>query len=149
GVFLGDVGDVGKVDPVAAAQEIQRPADAGQHAERQHIDLHQAHRVDVVLVPLNEGALVHRRVADGDGFVQPPLGQDEAADVLRQVTGELQQRVGQGDGAPDLGVAGVEARLAHVLFRHLVAPAAPNSIGEGGGDVLGQAERLADVADGA
>ena len=64
--------------------------------------------VDVVLVPLDEGAVGHGRVADRHGFVQPPLGQHEAADVLRQVAREAQQLGGQGRGAADLQVVRIE-----------------------------------------
>ena len=39
-------------------------ADAGQHAERQDVDLQDAERVEVVLVPFDDGAVRHRRVLD-------------------------------------------------------------------------------------
>jgi hypothetical protein len=100
---------VGQVDDrlaVVGAQHAERPLDGGQHAQRQHVDLHQLQAVDVVLVPLDEGAVLHRRVADRHGLVQPPLGQHEAADVLRQVARVLQQLGGQGDGPGDLRVLG-------------------------------------------
>ncbi len=63
--------------------------------------------------------------------------------------GKLQQLGGQGDGAPDLRIGRIEPGLADVLVGHAVAPAAPDGVGQGGGDVLGQAQRLAHVADGA
>ena len=120
----------------------------GQHAQRQHVDLHQAQRVDVVLVPLDEGAVLHGGVADRHGLVQPPLGQDEAADVLRQVAREARAaRWASAVGAADLRVVGIEPGLADVLVGHAVAPAAPDRVGQRGGDVLGQAQRLADLAD--
>ena len=39
-------------------------ADAGQHAERQYVDLQDAERVEIVLVPFDQGAVRHRRVLD-------------------------------------------------------------------------------------
>ena len=66
-------------------------ADAGQHAEGQHIHFHDAQRVYVVLVPFNEGALLHRRIADGHGFDQRPACQHETADMLGEVAREAQQ----------------------------------------------------------
>ncbi len=52
--------------------------------------------------------------------------------------------------APDHGIGGVEPGLAGLLARRMpLAPAAPDRVGQRGRDVLGQAERLADVADGA
>ena len=43
-------------------------ADAGEHAEAQHIDLQQPERVEIVFVPFDEGAVVHGGIADGDHF---------------------------------------------------------------------------------
>jgi len=33
-----------------------------QHSQRQHIDLHHVQRVDIILVPFDEGAIVHRGI---------------------------------------------------------------------------------------
>jgi hypothetical protein len=54
------------------AQQVEAFADAGQHAERQHVDLQDAERVDIVLVPFDEGAVGHRAVADRHGLGQRP-----------------------------------------------------------------------------
>ncbi len=64
------------------------PADAAQHAEREHIDLHQAQRIDVVLIPFDEATIRHRGIMDGHRFIQPVLGQHKAADMLGQMPGE-------------------------------------------------------------
>jgi hypothetical protein len=37
----------------------QRAADGAEHAQRQDVDLDQAQRVQIVLVPLDDGAVVH------------------------------------------------------------------------------------------
>ena len=66
--------------------KIEALANAGEHAQRQHIHLHQAHRIQVVLVPLDDGARIHGRGADGHDLVQAPLAHHEAAHMLRQVT---------------------------------------------------------------
>ena len=71
--------------------QIETFADAAQHAQRQHVDLHHPDFVDVVLVPFDEGAVVHRGVADRHIFVEPVLGQHEAADMLRQMTRKFDQ----------------------------------------------------------
>ena len=47
-----------------AREQVERLADRGQHAEREHVDLEQAQRFQVVLVPLDDGAVGHRRVLD-------------------------------------------------------------------------------------
>ena len=55
-------------------QKIEPAAQAAQHAEREHIDLHQAERVDVVLVPLDEGAVVHGGIADRHRLIEAARG---------------------------------------------------------------------------
>ena len=73
--------------PLAVMLVEQREAlgERGQHAERQHVDLEQAERVEIVLVPFDGGAVVHRRVHDRRDFVEPVAGDDEAAAVLGQM----------------------------------------------------------------
>ncbi len=70
--------------------QVETLADAGQHAQRQHIDLHQAQRVDVVLVPFDEGAVRHRGIADRHIGVEPVLREHIAADMLRQMPGKFE-----------------------------------------------------------
>src|SRR5215210_4874365 len=132
---------------VVAAQEIEAAADAGQHAERQNVDLHEADGVDVVLVPLDEGAVRHGGVADRHRLVDARLAQDEAADVLRQVAREAYELVREIDRLADGGVCGIESRLPDLVVRQLLAPVAPDRVGQRRGDVGREAERLADLAD--
>ncbi len=147
-IVLRDVGDVSDLRPVLQErQHLEAALERGQHAQRQDVDLHQAQRLDVVLVPLDEGAVLHGGVADGDRFVQPPLGQDIAADVLRQVARKAQQLFGDGGRPADFRRVRIDAGLADMLVGNAVAIAAPDGIGEGGGDILRQAQRLADLAD--
>ena len=72
-------------------QQLERLAHASQHAERQHIDLENPHGAEIVLVPLNDGALGHRRVFDRHQPVEPVGGDNEAADMLAQMTGKTDQ----------------------------------------------------------
>ncbi len=131
------------------ADEIEGAADAGEHAERQHVDLQQAERGDVVLVPFDEGAVVHRRVADGHDLDQRPARQHEAADVLRQVARKTHQLVRQLQHGGEQRIGRIEASGAHVLFRQFAAAGrAPHHAGERGDGILGKPHRLADVAHG-
>ena len=94
-----------------ALDQLEALADAGQHAERQHIDLQHAERVDVVLVPLEEGAVRHGAVVDRHGLVEPRAREHEAAHVLRQVAREAQQLARQADRLADLRIGRVEPGL--------------------------------------
>ena len=127
-------------------QEIEPAPEAAQHAERQHIDLHEAERVDVVLVPFDEGALVHGGIADRHRLVEPLAGEDEAADMLGEMAREADELVGERDGLPDRRIGGIEPGLADVIVGQAVA-IAPHRLGERGGHVGRQAQRLADLAD--
>ncbi len=77
--------------------QVEGFADAGQHSQRQNIDLHDPERVDVVLVPFDEGAVCHRRRPDRDDGVEPVLCQHEPTDMLRQVTRKTEQLIGMAD----------------------------------------------------
>ena len=127
--------------------QFEAAADGGQHAQRQHVDLHDLQFVDVVLVPFDEGAVLHRAIADRHGLDQRPLGQDEAADVLGEVAREVDQLGGQVERQFQPCVLALQAGGVHMLVLDLGAVGAPDRIGQRRGDVLGQAQRLADVAD--
>ena len=51
--------------------ELEGAADAGQHAERQNVDFQNAERIEIVLVPFDGGAVLHRRVGDRNDLVEP------------------------------------------------------------------------------
>jgi hypothetical protein len=80
---------------VARADQFEPAPQHRQHAQRQHVDLHQAQLLEVVLVPLDHAALGHRRVLDRHQARQFALGDDEAARMLRQVARKAEQLLGQ------------------------------------------------------
>ena len=92
-------------------EEIERLADAGEHAEGKDIDLHQAKFIDIVLVPLDEGAVVHRGIADGDKLIQPVTRQHETADMLGEMARKAHQPVGEAQGAMQHWIVRIEPRL--------------------------------------
>ena len=89
-------------------QKIEALAERRQHAERQHVDLEQAERVEIVLVPFDHRALVHRRVHHGRDFVEPVAGDDEAAAVLGQMAGKAGQLFGHREREPERRIGGIE-----------------------------------------
>ena len=68
--------------------------------------------------------------------------------MLREMAREADQLVGERDGLPDRRICRIEAGLADVIVGQAVA-IAPHRLGQRRGDVLGQAQNLADFADGA
>ena len=102
------------------AQQVEGAAQAGQHAEAQHIDLEDAERVDVVLVPFEDGAALHGGVGHHGELDQRPAGDDEAADMGGGMAGEVEDLLGQRQRHGQAGVGWCRAP------RPRPAPAAPS-----------------------
>src|SRR6185503_7444917 len=127
--------------------EIERLADAGEHAESEHIDLHHPHLVDVVLVPLDKMAILHRRGTDRHELVQTVIGEHEAADMLRKMARKADQLIGKPCRAENRLVGGIEFSLAHLLLAQAAAPASPHTACQIGADIIGKTEHFCDFAD--
>ena len=144
GVLLRHRGER-QMQALVPGQQREGLADAGQHAEPQHIDLHQAERFEVVLVPLDEGAVLHRPVADGHDLLQGSAGQHEAADMLGEVAGKADQLARECHGLAQQRIGGVEPGLAEALCADVLPVHVPDRAGERCGRVLRQPHGLAHV----
>ena len=147
GRILGRHGGKRQRAPAVALDQLERLAHAGQHAERQDVDLQNAERVEVLLVPLEHRALGHRRVLDRHHFAERALGDHHAAGVLREVAGKADQFAGEIDDHAQGGISGVETDARHVRRHHLVPVAAPEHALQRGDRIVGQAERLRHLAE--
>ena len=134
---------------VVLLDQVEALAQAGQHAEPQHVDLVDPESVEVVLVPFDDGAVLHGGILDRHQLVEPPVGQHEAADMLREMTRKAAQRSRQFERQHQAGIGGIEAGLAHMADIDAARAHAPHGVGHGAHRVGRQAERLADLADGA
>ena len=134
---------------VVLLDQVEALAQAGQHAEAQHVDLVDLERVEIVLVPFDDGAIVHGRVLDRHQLVEPAFGEHEAADMLREMAREAAQRGRQFERQHQPGIGGIEAGLAHMADVDAARSHAPHRVGHRAHRVGRQAERLADLADGA
>ena len=99
------------------AHEIEALADRREHPEAEDVDLEEAERVDVVLVPRDDRALVHRRRLDRRDRGQGRRREHEAADVDREVPWETLDRPRHHERLADARIARLEpdraeARLA-------------------------------------
>jgi hypothetical protein len=74
-----------EIDALVLGEEVERALHAREHAECQHIDLHEFEAIDVVLVPLDHLAVDHRCRFDRHELVEPIVGQHEAARMLAQM----------------------------------------------------------------
>jgi hypothetical protein len=70
-------------------------AHATEHAEAEHVDLHEAQKLDIVLVPFDDSAINHRGGFDGNEVVEAVAGEDEAAWMLAKVPRRAYQFPGE------------------------------------------------------
>ncbi|MNK76855.1 hypothetical protein D3C87_964330 [compost metagenome] len=127
-------------------QHGQAFAHGGEHAQRQAVHLHQPGGVQVVLVPLDHGAVGHGRVLHRHQGGQRVLGDHETARVLGQVPREVDQFAGQGHHPPHQWRVRVEATLAQRLGQRFVAAPAVQAGGQFVDLVRRQAEYAGHVA---
>ena len=145
-VFLGHRRQI-KPPPVMRLNQIERLADAGQHAQRQHVDFQNAQLVNIVLVPFDETAVRHRTIADGHGLGQRVFGQDKTADVLRQMARHADHLIRQLYGARHQGIGQVKASLSRLFRAHLTPPTAPDGFRQCRRYVFRKAHHLAHLTD--
>ena len=129
-------------------QQVEGASHAAEHAEPQHVDLHELQRVDVVLVPFDHLPVGHRGRLDRHQAVEAVAGEHEAARVLAEMARKPDQLLGQHQRQAQPAIGNVQVdrgRLA--LVDALLAPA-PDLARELGGDVLRQSHHLADLAHG-
>ncbi len=122
-----------------------------QHPQGQEVDLDEAGVVHRVLVPLAEHPPGHGRRHHRHQFHQRARGDDHPAHVLRNVAGEAVDLAGQGHQIAPGGSVHlvVELRQAGHLLAQVTGSAALAALGQLVQLGFGQAQGLADVADGA
>ena len=103
---------------VVQRQKVEGLADAGQHAQREDVDLEHPQGFQIVLIPFDDGAVLHRRVLDRDQGRQPVAGNDKAAHMLGEVAGETDDLLRQIQHLFQMLVGGVQACAHRVLFAH-------------------------------
>ncbi len=128
------------------ADECQRLANGGEHAQGQHVDLEQTQRVEVVLVPLDHGAVLHAGVLNGHQARKRQLREHEAAGVLRKMARKAHELRGELQQLAHRQVVGVEPGLQQPpgLDRAPVPPA--RALGQHLERAVGKTQGLAHVA---
>ena len=136
-------------DAVMARKQVESLAQAGEHAERQHVDLEKAERVEIVLVPFDCGAALHRRRQHGNHFVEPVPGDDKTAGMLREMAGKAFDLLRERQRPGEAGLARVESEFRNVLCARAVRAAPEGGGGQAPEQIVRKSEGLADFADGA
>ncbi len=127
--------------------ELECFAQAGEHSETEHIDLENSERVEIILVPLDEGAVLHRSIADRHNLVEPAARDDEAADVLREMARKGLNLIDECAHLLHARAVNVDADAHKLRGTHRAAAHAPDRGGERANGVLAEPENLADLAD--
>src|SRR5690606_15932954 len=124
-------------------------ADTAKHPKAQHVDLEQADRSEIVLVPLDECTIFHGGIADRDALHERPAREHEATDMLGKMAGKANELVSQLNDALQERIVGIETDLAYALIGKC-APRArtPDHAGERCDSILAEAHGLADLAHG-
>ena len=129
-----------------SVDEVERAAQRGEHAQSEHVDLQQAERFEIVLVPLDHAAILHCRGLDRHHAREFVARDDEAADVLRQVARKAVQRVRELHPVARDRRRQIDADLGEAL-RHLGPVVEPLAgLGHRVDQRRVQPQRLADVA---
>ena len=81
--------------PLSSLEQVEGAVHAAEHAEPEHVDLHELERVDIVLVPFDDLAIGHRGRLDRHEIVEPVVGQHEPAGMLRQMARRADQLAGK------------------------------------------------------
>ena len=91
--------------------EVQGAVDRAEHAQRQDVDLDETKRIEVVLVPLDDRAVLHGGVFHRHQAAELVPGDDEAAGVLTQMPRKASDGAGDRQPLPHLPGLGVQAVL--------------------------------------
>ena len=145
--LLGRNGRQRQALAVMLVEELEALRQRGQHAEREHVDLENAERVEIVLVPFDRGALLHRRVHDRRDLVEPVAGDDEAAAVLGEMTRKAGQLARQLQRQRQRRIGGIEPGRAHAVLADRRRAMAPGGAVERRDDIVREAENLGRLAD--
>ena len=116
-VFGGHIGQP-KRPAHAGAEQIERLAQGREHAQREHIHLEQAQGIEVVLVPLDDGAVFHGGVFDRHQARQRAPREHKATHVLRAVARKANQLGRKFQPLAHRKRLCVEAQLGQGLFAH-------------------------------
>ena len=124
-VLHGRPGSRGRALAVVRAQRSNALRRQVSMPSAEHVDLQQP-SVEVVLVPLDDGALLHGGVLDRHHLVEARAGDDEAADMLGEMAREADQLAGERDRLASRGSEG-RGRPARLVLRRRPASTSPTA----------------------
>jgi hypothetical protein len=122
GVLVREGGQV-QLDALVLGHQFEAVAQSRQHPQAQQVELHQADRCAVVLVPLQDAAVLHAPPLHGADLGHRPVTHDHPPGVDAQVAGEVLDLRSQGQHLGGDVVVDVAVGAPLVLAVDHVAPA--------------------------
>ena len=147
--YLGDVQRGLAGLRAARVDGLHRPVDDGERAQAQEVELHQAGRLDVVLVELGDEAPARLIAIKRREIRQHGRRDDHAAGVHAGVACQSFQRAGEIDEVVDLLLGVVQALELRLLLQRVIegdAELERNELGDLVDEAIGHAQHAADVA---
>ena len=92
-------------------------AHAAEHAEAEHVDLHELEDLDVVLVPFDDLPVLHGGRLDRHEIVEAILRQDEAARMLREMARRADQLARKLQGQAKTRIVEIEVEVLDLAAR--------------------------------
>ncbi len=126
-------------------EQIEGAVHAAEHAEAQHIDLHELEGIDIILVPFDDLPVFHPRGLDRHQVIQPVLGQHEPAGMLREMARRADQLARQLQRELQPMIIGIQIEALNLLPGYSVHRPAPDKAGQHLGEISRQAQCLADL----
>src|SRR5262245_54909170 len=121
---------------VMLVDQIKRLAQARQHAEAEHVDFQDTKRIEIVLVPFDESAVVHRRITNRHDFVESTAGNDESTDMLGKMARETGDLLLERNDLAHTPALRIEAGSGHGVLRDCTTTAAPDRRRQGANGIL-------------
>ena len=118
-IIRGQLAQIDFFPPVLPDQS-QRVLERRHHPQPQEVDFHNAHIGAILLVPLHDDAVRHRRRLQRNHAVESPLADHHAARVLSQVAGQVLKRQCEIEKASDLWVGKIQTGLAELNLRRMI-----------------------------
>ena len=113
--------------PFALIEQVEGAAHAAQHAEAEHIDLHEFQGVDIVLVPFDHLPVVHGGRFDRHQLIEPIEREDKAARMLREMTRRADQLPRKLQRQPQPAILEIEVEVLGFASRRRLQCSSPRS----------------------
>ena len=129
-------------------QKIKSTTDTTQHAKRQHINLQNTQRIQIILVPFHNGSLIHCSILNRYNIFQYTPCDDKASNMLGQMAGKADQLTCKRQGHRDKTVIRIKSGFPYTLRRHTRRRPAPGHFRHGAHHIFRQSQRLSHFANG-